>query len=160
MAVIGAVVTIGYAALGLAQILVLNPLAAVPGMELDQIRAVMATRGERIDAWPPVTFAVVGAGLAVVIVVATLAGRPRPTTVLLFVSLGLVGGAPAYWIASFGAGMSLADAFAIGGGDVSPWAVPLYAVSAVALVTALVLPVARAARGRAQILRTSTDRTV
>jgi hypothetical protein len=46
----------------------------------------------------------------------------------------IVLGTPAYFFASFGPGMSLADTYPISGGDHSPWARPLYAASALALL--------------------------
>ncbi|ACL41386.1 hypothetical protein Achl_3429 [Pseudarthrobacter chlorophenolicus A6] len=54
----------------------------------------------------------------------------------------LVLAAPAFWMASFPAGMGLADAFAISGGDHAPGGRVLYAVSAASLV-ALIAVAAR-----------------
>lgn len=51
----------------------------------------------------------------------------------------LVLGAPAYVVASFPAGMSLADTYAISGGDHSPWASPLFAISLAALLLGIAL---------------------
>ena len=46
-------------------------------------------------------------------------------------------------IASFPAGMGLADAFAISGGDHAPWGAVLYSVSAVAFLALAVVAVRR-----------------
>ncbi len=68
-----------------------------------------------------------------------LAGRPRPAARLVrsvaaaYLVL-LVLGTPAYWVASFGPGMALADTYAISGADSSPWPAPLYVTSGLALV--------------------------
>lgn len=43
-------------------------------------------------------------------------------------------GAPGYFWASFDIGMGMADTFQINGGDYSPWAGPLYALSFAALI--------------------------
>ena len=51
----------------------------------------------------------------------------------------LVLGAPAYVVASFPAGMSLADTYGISGGDHSPWASPLFATSLAALLLGIAL---------------------
>ena len=56
-------------------------------------------------------------------------------------------GAPAYFMASFGPGMALADALMISGADHSRWSLVLYAASVAAVVTAIALAVG-AARGR------------
>ena len=48
-------------------------------------------------------------------------------------------GAPAYFIASFGPGMALADTYLTPGADHSGWSFVLYGVSAGAIVVAAVL---------------------
>ena len=45
----------------------------------------------------------------------------------------LVAASPAYFMASVGPGMALADTYGVGGGDHSPWAWPIYVVSVLAL---------------------------
>jgi hypothetical protein len=122
------------------QVLVWNPLAAVPGATLDEIRADMERANETLGAPLVLTWAVAGALLAAAVVVATLL---RPTTVknaIVLDLLLLVLAAPSHWIASFPAGMGIADAFGLSGEDHAPWGRVLYATSAVALVAlALVL---------------------
>lgn len=142
VALVGTLAVLAYAALAGLQILVLNPLAAVPGRTLPQIEAEMARWGESLGApW-------VGGVLitAVVVAVGMLVGawrEPDPDArgwALGYLAL-LVAGAPAYWLLSFGPGMALADSFGISGGDHAPWALPLYAVSALALVALVTLAV-------------------
>lgn len=140
-ALVGFVLLAGYAAVGILQVLVWNPLAAVPGATLDEIRADMERANETLGAPLVLTWAVAGALLAAAVVVATLL---RPTTVknaIVLDLLLLVLAAPSHWIASFPAGMGIADAFGLSGEDHAPWGRVLYATSAVALV-ALVLVLA------------------
>ena len=61
-------------------------------------------------------------------------------------------GAPAYFMASFGAGMGLADTYGISGADYSPWARPLYLVSLLSLLAALAI-------GAFDLIRRSRQRT-
>ena len=156
VAVIGTVVVVAYALLAAVQILVLNPLAAVPGAELSQIYADVSAAGESMGA------PLVLAGLAVGPVVAVgllLRTRRRPdgearivaVQYLALVALGAFG----YFWASFGPGMALADTYGISGGDHSPWATPLQAVSGVAFVVFLMqapgaVSMARRTRGGPQ----------
>lgn len=118
VAVVGTVVVVAYALLAAVQILVLNPLAAVPGAELSQIYADVSAAGESMGA------PLVLAGLAVGPVVAVgllLRTRRRPdgearivaVQYLALVALGAFG----YFWASFGPGMALADTYGISGGD-------------------------------------------
>lgn len=65
-------------------------------------------------------------------------------TFLALLMLGAVG----YFVASFGAGMALADTFGISGADYSPWARPLYVVSALAAVAIVVGGAVAVARSR------------
>ena len=122
-----------YAAFGAVQILVLNPLAAAPGLTLQQMHLEMSAAGESLNA--PSVIAILGLGVALALFVAVgcLLGRVQPTRAAAAFLLLLMLGVPAYFVASFGPGMSLADAFGISGADASPWALPLYAVSALAM---------------------------
>lgn len=136
---VGGVIAItAYAALAALQILVLNPLAAAPGdLSLVEIRAAMSDAGESL--MPTTVLGILGAGVCLGIGTAAVCILTRshpivPTTTFLAL---LIGGAPAYFVASFGPGMALADTFGIGGGDASPWAVPLYAVSAMSAIALL-----------------------
>lgn len=137
-----------YAALAAVQILVLNPLAAAPGLTLAEIHGAMSDAGESLG--PGMVLGILGIGVVVAagIAVSCLVNRTRPIVpAMTFLAL-LTGGAPAYWVASFGPGMGLADTFAISGADASPWALPLYAVSALAAVGLLVGFLMRAGRVR------------
>lgn len=139
ISVVGVLAVTAYAALAAVQILVLNPLAAAPGdLSLDEIRAAVSTAGESL--MPMTVLGILGAGvcLAIGTAVVCLLARAHPVVpAMTFLAL-LMGGAPAYFVASFGPGMGLADTFGIGGGDASPWALPLYAVSALSAVGVLV----------------------
>jgi hypothetical protein len=127
-----------YAALAAVQILVLNPLAAAPGLTLTEIRGRMSDAGESL--MPGTVLGILGLGVAMAIGVAVvcLVTRAHPVVPAMTFLAVLMGGAPAYFVASFGPGMALADTFMIGGADASPWAIPLFAVSALAAVGILV----------------------
>lgn len=138
-----------YAALAAVQILILNPLAAVPGRTLVEIEAEMSSRGEDIGEAAVLIILGIGVALAVAVALVSIGMRWRPlSTASAFLAL-LVLGTPAYFLASFGPGMALADAFAISGADASPWALPLYAVSLLA-VAGLVVSVVSAVVGAAR----------
>lgn len=127
-----------YAALAAVQILVLNPLAAAPGMTLEQIRAEMASANE--DPGHTRSLVILGVGVAMsvgVAVVSLVARAPAIVPGMTFLAL-LMFGAVAYFVASFSSGMALADTFYVSGADYSPWARPLYAVSALAAVVVIV----------------------
>jgi len=149
LAVGGTLLTGAYAGLGALQILVLNPMAAAPGLTLDQIHATMEATGESVSPLPVVIF--VGFGLLLAIGVwlnAAASSSASPQVVAVMVLLILAFGAPAYFAASFPTGMALADTFAISGGDHSRWSNVLYLTSSAAFVSAIVLPVVLALRSR------------
>jgi hypothetical protein len=138
---IGVLAVVAYAALGTVQILVLNPLAAAPGSTLPEIRRDLAATGGSLGE--ELVFGILGIGvvLAVGVAVVALVGRmPAALAAMVFLGL-LVVGPMGYFAASFGAGMSLADAYGIGGADYSPWARPLYATSILALVVVIVVAI-------------------
>ena len=108
VAALGTIAVIGYSVLAVAQILWLNPIAAMPGKGLREIGLDMASANESLGA---------------PMVIGTMVIGPI--------------GAGAYFIASFGAGMGLADTYGISGADYSPWAWPLYAVSVAAMLSLL-----------------------
>ncbi|MFJ4046163.1 hypothetical protein ACIPV2_10505 [Microbacterium sp. NPDC089987] len=139
VSVIGLIVVTAYAVLAALQILVLNPLAAVPGASLGGIYTEMDAVGETMPVTMPLLL--LGAGVVAAIVVAVLSIRSRlePAHSALLFLLLLILGTPGYFVASFGPGMSIADAFGIGGGDYSRWSLLLYAVSLAAGVAAVVL---------------------
>lgn len=145
----GVLATIAYATLAAVQILVLNPLAAAPGLTLDEIRAEMSGAGESLGSGA--VFFVLGIGVALAIgaaVVSIVTKAPPIVPGMTSLALLMVG-AIGYFMASFGAGMGLADTFGIGGADHSPWALPLYAVSALSAVGVIVGGIVTAARNRA-----------
>lgn len=137
--VAGVLAVTAYAALAAVQILVLNPLAAAPGgLSLDEVRAAMSNAGESL--MPQTVLGILGAGVCLGVgtaVVCLLTRAPAVVAGMTFLAL-LMGGAPAYFVASFGPGMGLADTFGISGADASPWALTLYAVSALSAVGVLV----------------------
>lgn len=149
IAAIGTLAVAAYAAWAAVQILVLNPLAAAPGRSLAEIHADITSAQQ----WsgPGQVFAILGLGVVLAVValagVLLFPGASATGTVAVYLAL-LVFGAPGYFWASFDSGMSLADTYGIGGGDHSPWALPLYAVSVLALVALVALAVAAAARRR------------
>ncbi|MAM55291.1 MAG: hypothetical protein CMH35_10760 [Microbacterium sp.] len=136
-----------YAVLAALQILVLNPLAAVPGAGLSEIYGGISQAGESPGI--PLTLTVLGGGIVLALVLAALLLWNRATTPLaaamayLFM---LALGAPALFIASFPAGMAVADTFLISGGDNSGWSTALYLFSTVALIAAAALATADAVR--------------
>ncbi|WP_174722209.1 hypothetical protein [Cryobacterium lyxosi] len=140
-----------YALVGVLQILVWNPLAAVPGATLAQIRANMTLANEPLVANGVVIWAAIGMVLAAVVLVVTIV---RHTSAVLPVAAAylvlLVFAAPGHFFVAFGPGMSIADTFMISGGDHAPWGVVLYLVSAAALLALIVLIIgaARAAAAR------------
>ncbi|MFC8041849.1 hypothetical protein ACFUOZ_21045 [Paenarthrobacter sp. NPDC057355] len=131
-----------FALTGALQILVWNPLAAVPGASLEEIHAGLAQANESLSAPGVLLWALLGTGLGAVVVLLTATRRiSRMRTVILLDLLILGLGAPSYFWASFPAGMALADAFFISGGDHAPWGGLLYLVSVAALAAALAVTV-------------------
>lgn len=148
VSLIGVLAVTLYAALAAVQILVLNPLAAAPGLTLDDIRADLHGANESLGA--EVVFFVLGIGVALAVAVAiTVIVRSAPPRLaaMLFLSI-LTTGVIAYFIASFTAGMGLADTYGIGGGDHSPWSRLLYVTSLASLVAVVTLAVQSARGGR------------
>lgn len=138
VSIAGLVAVLLYCALAALQILVLNPLAAAPGLSLDEIRTIVGVGLE-----PDFVVIILGLGVALAVALAAVAigaSLPPRLTATLFLVL-LAFGAFAYFGASFGPGMSLADTFGIGGADHSPWAMPLYLVSAASAIAATVMAV-------------------
>lgn len=100
----------------------------------------MAAVGESLSSLIAVGILSVGVGLAVVtfVLIAVLREATPLAAVIAYLVL-LMFGAPAYFMASFGAGMGLADTYGISGGDYSPWARPLYLVSLLSLLGAITI---------------------
>lgn len=133
IAVLGTLAVVSYGLLAIVQIAVLNPPAAVPGAGLNQIQGDMKAVGETMGgSW---LLMAVGPVIAIAILLRVWR-RPDPwpsrtaSTYLMLLALGT----PAYLFASFGPGMALADTYPISGGDHSPWAIPLYVASGLALM--------------------------
>lgn len=140
VAIVGTLAVIAFATLAALQILVLNPLAAAPGRTLPEIHAEMARWGESLGTPWVLGILLVGVALAVAMLVDAWRDRSPHPPMYAGGYLGLLTlGTPAYWLASFGAGMALADTFATTGGDHSPWAAPLYVVSGTAWAGLIVL---------------------
>ncbi len=139
-AIVGTIAVFLYAALAAVQILVLNPLALAPGKPLSQIHTDLAQAGEAIGT--PLVLAILGLGPALAVLLMLLLSR-QPTIGARAIGIGyaslLAFGAPAYFIASFGPGMALADTYLTSGADHSGWSFVLYGVSAGAIVVAAVL---------------------
>ncbi len=144
VAVAGTLVVAGYAAVLRQQILVWNPLAAAPGRILDRILAEVAQADESLSAAGVSILAGLGVALAVLVGTAGCMLRWPALRIAQAQLLLVVLGAPAYWVASFGPGMALADTFAIGGGDHAPGGAALQLVSLAALAALIALT----ARGR------------
>ncbi|TFD71608.1 hypothetical protein [Cryobacterium sp. Hb1] len=139
-AAVGFTVVAAYAVAGALQILVWNPLAAVPGATLGQIRTNMTLANEPLNANGVVIWAVIGLMLAAVVLVVTIVRHVSAVGPVVAAYLVLlVFAAPGHFFVAFGPGMSIADTFMISGGDHAPWGVVLYLISAAALLTLIVL---------------------
>jgi hypothetical protein len=149
IASVGFVIVAAYSVLGALQILVLNPMAAAPDLTLAEIEAAMAKAGESFPPFPVMIFVSLGLLLAAhVMLYAIAAPDPRPEIVAVMMLVILALGAPAYFAASFPAGMALADTFMISGGDHSHWSALLFLTSATALVCAIALAIVLALQAR------------
>ncbi|TQL84496.1 hypothetical protein [Microbacterium saperdae] len=153
ISIVGVVAVTLYAAFAAVQILVLNPLAAMPGLTLDEIRGRMSGAGEAVGQ--PMVLGILGAGVVFAIgvaVVAIVRGAHPIVTTMCFLAV-LAGGAPAYFVAAFGPGMALADTFMIGGGDASHWSLVLYVISVLSLLVVLIGAVVAARRSDLALAR-------
>ena len=134
VAVVGSGAVVVYAFLAAVQILVLNPLAAVLGAGLDRIFAGVAAAGQSMSTGLVIFFLAVGPLIAIAVLVAAWRRPGRQARLVAVCYLMLLGvGASAYFWASFGPGIALADTYFISGGDHSAWAVGLYATSGLAV---------------------------
>ena len=112
-AAVGTGLVVAYAFLAALQILVLNPLASVPGKNLGEIYAEVEAAGESMGVWVVIANLLLGPAIAITLLVLRARRRPMQparATAIPYLAL-LVLGAPAYFWASFGPGMSLADTF-------------------------------------------------
>ncbi len=150
-AVIAFLAVTAYSAWALVQILILNPLAAVPGERLSQIYAEVEAAGQSMDVWLVVSLLAIGP-LTMLVVAAIAFTRPLSGWVAPLVGLWLLTFGPlAYWWASVAPAIGLADTYFISGGDHSPWAWPLVAVSAVALLTLVAIGIRGIRRMRVNV---------
>lgn len=125
-----------YAALGVLNILVWNPLAAMPGMELHEIYAEVEAASETTGFGVVAAFGVIGALLGLAAAVTFWTRRREATSAVVlavYLTLLCLGGFGYFW-ASFPMGMGLADTFAIGGGDKTGTGFVLMGVSALAFI--------------------------
>ncbi|WP_197060580.1 hypothetical protein [Arthrobacter sp. L77] len=135
----GLATCVAYAVVGTLQILVWNPLAAVPGLGLPEIYRQMREAREPMAVNLVVIWGVTGVALGLMVgLLGTLRRWSAPRIAALYLCV-ITLGAPSHVVASFNPGMSLADAFAIGGGDYTIWGAVLYGVSAAALLALIVL---------------------
>lgn len=135
------VATVGVVAVGALHIFVWNPLAKMPGMSLSAIYDGMAAAGQSADfvgvgIWAAL-FVVTAVALPIGCALPRFAG-PRSTRRIITAGSMLVATAAATsWLAGFGMGLSLADAFLIDGGDAAGGGAVLTAVTVLALVAAV-----------------------
>lgn len=134
VALVGTSLVLAYATLAVVQILVLNPLAAAPGRTLPEIHRDLEAADQSLSPVFAVGIPALGVVLALALGVFGMRSRTPVFTLALGYLALLIAGTPAYFVASFGAGMSLADTYFIGGADHSPWSWPLHATSAAATV--------------------------
>jgi hypothetical protein len=138
VALVGTVLVVAYAIVGSLQVLVWNPLAAVPGLTLSEIHAELDRVGQSFSATPVILWAVLGVSAATLLALSALRPNGLALSHIAFAySLLLVGGAPSLFFVAFLPGMQLADGFGITGGDHSLWARPLYSTSFLAMIMAI-----------------------
>ncbi|MFJ6538668.1 hypothetical protein ACIQH5_20755 [Paenarthrobacter sp. NPDC091711] len=148
VSIVGLMAIAAYGLTSALQILVWNPLAAVPGATLDEIHEGLAQANESVSLTAVVTWSSIGTLLGVLVVLLTATRAiSRLRTVVILQLLILVLGAPMYFFASFSAGMALADAFFISGGDYTPWGGLLGLVSGAALIGLLLVMTFRGKSG-------------
>lgn len=147
VAVLGVLAVVVYAAVAALQILVWNPLAAVPGASLAEISGHLDDTGEAFSPWSVLATLLVGPVLALALVVIAALGRLSAVWCAAAVCAVIAAGALGYFWAAVLPGMSLADAYGISGGDHAPGELVLRAVSAVAAVGAIVFAIVAARRG-------------
>lgn len=136
--VLGTAAVTAYALIGILTILVLNPLAAVPGSDLAQINETMRAANESMaPIFVCVTLLLGPIGAVIIAAVAWTRNRRAGSLAVTYLVI-LLFGAPAYMMASFPAGMGLADTYGISGADYAPTGYVLYLVSCAAGIALLV----------------------
>lgn len=103
---VGTSLVLAYATLAVVQILVLNPLAAAPGRTLSQIHRDLEAADQSLSPVLAVGIPALGVVLALVLGVVGMRSRTPVSTLALGYLVLLAAGTPAYFAASFGAGMS------------------------------------------------------
>jgi hypothetical protein len=135
---VGVLATAAYAMIGAFQILVWNPMAAVPGMSLQEIKTAMSAANESLVEAPVYVWALAGPIIALAFGILSIVRFPdSPWTVTRIFLILIILGTPTYFFASFNPGMSIADAFATSGGDHAPWSKILYSMSFLSLALLL-----------------------
>lgn len=125
-----------YAVLGVLNILVWNPLAALPGMELREIYAEVEAASETTGFGVVAAYGVIGIVLGLAAAVTFWVRRRDMTNVAVlavYLTLLCLGGFGYFW-ASFPLGMGLADTFYISGGNKTRIGFLLMGVSALAFL--------------------------
>lgn len=139
VAVLGPLLVIACALFAALQIQVLNPMATVPESSLAEIHAAVGRTADTMGWGIMIATLLPGPILAVLLALAGLRGRISIYGVVLGMLGLLVGASPIYLIASFPAGMTLADTFGVGGADHAPWAMILHVLSMLSLVALAVI---------------------
>lgn len=142
----GGAAVLAYAIFAALQIQVLNPLATVPGSTLQEIHAAVGQTADTMGWGLMIVILLIGPLLAVVVAIFTVRGRLSAGTALMIMLALLALGTPAYFMASFPAGMTLADTFGVGGADHAPWADILHAISLLAVVALALVGISRGVR--------------
>ena len=153
----GTLLVLAYAVFAALQIQVLNPLATMPGSTLGEIRAAVGSTGNSWGGGLMTGGRVPGPLLAAALTGAGGRGRLSARAMMVWMLVLLMLGSLAYFVASFPAGMSLADTFMVGGADHSPWANLLHAISVASLGALIVLGAASALGGLRRTAQLSAD---
>lgn len=148
-AVLGMLAVTAYALFAALQIQVLNPLATVPDSTLREIHAAVGRTADTMGWGLMIALLLPGPMIAGAAALAGIRRRLSAATFTLIMLVLLAGGSPVYLLASFPAGMTLADTFGVGGADHAPWAMILHAISLLALVALAIIGLLRIARGAA-----------
>ncbi len=139
IALAGTAIVVAYAVWAAIHILVVNPLAAMPGYTVGEIYDAMTAARQWSGPVGVYVALAIGPALAIATLIITIRRRDFSLASIVSVYLALIVlGAAGYFSASFDIGMGMADTFQINGGDYSPWATPLYVLSFAALVALIV----------------------
>lgn len=132
---VGLLMTAAYALTGALQILVWNPMAAVPDKSREEIKTAMSAANEPLVEEPVYVWALAGLVLAAVVgVLAVVKWPDSPWMITRLFLIIIMVGMPTYFLASVNPGMSIADAFATSGGDHAHWSRILYGTSLLSLI--------------------------